>query len=663
MSSLSREDWSQLITELRARQSEHWRKGERVFVEQLLSDYPELSREPDALLALVRSELQYRREAGEQPSFAEYSERFPEHAGMLRALWDDEPLSTSASAESFRTPFSHLPTRPWQATTANSDFTFAPAHPVLPGFELYEELGRGGMGIVYRARDTRLDQPRAIKFIRAGPFADPKSHDRFSREAKAVARLDHPGVVRIFALGEHGDTLFICMEFLEGGNLHAKLRQGAMAIRAAAELVSRLARAMQHAHDNNVLHRDLKPANVLLTADGIPKVSDFGLAKLLDEEEELTQVGAVMGTAAYMAPEQAESRLGEVREAADIWALGVILYQCLTGALPFVGTSRSDTLEAVKNRAPMPPRRLRADIPADLEAICLQCLRKQPQERYGSAAALADDLDNWLAGKSVSVSVRRRNGRSWATAIAAAVLLAGLGIGATALYRDRREPDNPAPAVAPAVAVWNALLAEAPAKLRWPRPGKNSNLQHFADKRELVVSCEQLGLLALGQTDAASYQIEATLAQNPWSGNIGLFFGYQEAAEKVQSKPGERFELLEIASVSTANQGQRFQAIWSQAFSKAGSNLISVKMKRAESALFDLTPTPHTFKIAVGAEGLSEVWLDGQRLAMSAAQPGNRPATGSGRGDFGIYIYTSNGVIRDAKYLFHEVPANEVRAR
>ena len=232
------------------------------------------------------------------------------------------------------------------------------------------------MGIVYRARDVRLDQPRAIKFIRTGPFADAEAYDRFNREAKAVARLDHPGVVRIFTLGEHGDTLYICMEYLEGGNLHARLRQGPMEIRMAADMVCRLALAMQHAHENSVLHRDLKPANVLLTADGTPKVSDFGLAKLLDEQEELTQAGAVMGTASYMAPEQAESRHGDVRAPADIWALGVILYQCLTGKLPFRGAGRSETLEAVKNRLPAPPRQLRPDVPAALQAICLKCLRE-----------------------------------------------------------------------------------------------------------------------------------------------------------------------------------------------------------------------------------------------------------------------------------------------
>src|SRR5690349_6782231 len=236
-------------------------------------------------------------------------------------------------------------------TTASEGAAITPALPQssapaleLPGLELYEKLGQGGMGVVYRARDVRLDRPRAVKVIRRGPFGDDEARDRFGRAARAVARLDHAGVVRIYALGEHEDTLYICMELLEGGSLQGRLRQGPLEVRAAADLVRQLALAVQHAHDNRVLHRDLKPGNVLLTADGAPKVTDFGLAKLLDADDGLTHTGAVLGTPAYMAPEQAEGRSRDITERTDVWALGAILYECLTGRPPFRAETRSETL-------------------------------------------------------------------------------------------------------------------------------------------------------------------------------------------------------------------------------------------------------------------------------------------------------------------------------
>ena len=197
-----------------------------------------------------------------------------------------------------------------------------------------------------------------------------------------MARLDHAGVVRIYSMGEHEGDSCICMEFLQGGSLRDRLRQDRLAIREAAELVRQLALAVQHAHENQVLHRDLKPGNVLLTADGSPKVSDFGLAKLLDLNDDLTQTGAVMGTPAYMAPEQAEGRLSDIRERTDVWAFGAILYECLTGRPPFQSQSRSETLELVKKCALAAVRRFRSETPPELEAICRKCLEKQPVRRH-----------------------------------------------------------------------------------------------------------------------------------------------------------------------------------------------------------------------------------------------------------------------------------------
>jgi serine/threonine-protein kinase len=340
-------------------------------------------------------------------------------------------------------------------TTASGGPAITPALPQLPvpalelpGLELYENLGQGGMGVVYRARDVRLDRPRAVKVIRRGPFGDDEARDRFGREARAVARLDHVGVVRIYALGEHEDTLYICMELLEGGSLQGRLRQGPLEVRAAADLVRQLALAVQHAHDNRVLHRDLKPGNVLLTADGAPKVSDFGLAKLLDADDGLTHTGAVLGTPAYMAPEQAEGRSRDIAERTDVWALGAILYECLTGRPPFRAETRSETLELVRRQAPEAPRRLRADVPAELEAICLKCLEKRPEQRYATAAELAADLRDWLDGKPTRLRpargprrlVQAARRRPVLSLLAAFVLLAAVAAGLLAYFG---HPDRP----------------------------------------------------------------------------------------------------------------------------------------------------------------------------------------------------------------------------
>ncbi len=438
MPSRTPEHPSQLLSRLRADQAERWRRGEQAPVEDYLAQYPDLGDNPPALLELIRAEWLHRLECGDQPTLEDYVGRFPQLADDLRRGW--LPASPSASYGPDSTG-SDAPTRVAVARTSSD------AAP-LPGLELHEKLGSGGMGVVYRARDLSLDQPRAVKVIHNGPWAGTEARDRFQLEARAVARLDHEGVVRIYSFGEHGDMLYICMELLEGGSLQGRLRRGPLELRAAAELVQRLALAAQHAHDHQVLHRDLKPANVLLDSAGRPKVADFGLAKLLDGDDDLTRTGAIMGTPAYMAPEQAEGRLADVSARTDVWALGAILYECLTGQPPFRGPSRTETLTLVRTQPPMPPRRLRPRMPPDLEAICLKCLEKRPEDRYARAADLAADLQAWLDGKAPRVRspgrprrlLRALRRHPLRTASAVLVLLALLTAG---LMRHFSNPDRP----------------------------------------------------------------------------------------------------------------------------------------------------------------------------------------------------------------------------
>jgi serine/threonine-protein kinase len=379
---------SQLLSRLHADLDERWRRGEPVRVERYLAEHPTLAGDAEALLDLVCSEVRLRLHGGEQPALAEYLERFPQHADALRRGW---PSTASAVAG----PHSTSP----EARTVPVGGAAGPAPPALPGLDMQERLGVGGMGVVWRAREVRLGRVEAVKVIRGGPLAGEEAHERFQREAQAVARLDHPGVVRVYDFGEHGGALYLRMELVEGGSLQQRLRGGPLPPREAAELVRQLALAVQHAHERGVLHRDLKPGNVLLAADGAPKITDFGLAKILDSDDGVTRTGAVMGTPSYMAPEQAAGRSADVGAPTDVWALGAILYECLTGQPPFRASGRTETLALVQSRPPEAPRRLRPDVPPELEAICLKCLEKAPAARYASAAALAEDLLAWLEGK------------------------------------------------------------------------------------------------------------------------------------------------------------------------------------------------------------------------------------------------------------------------
>jgi hypothetical protein len=277
----------------------------------------------------------------------------------------------------------------------------------VPGYEFEAVLGRGGMGVVYKARHLALKRTVALKMVLAGGHAGPSELARFRIEAEAVARLQHPNIVQIHDVGESDGHPYCALEFVEGGNLATKLAGQPLPARVAARLVEALARAMQLAHSRNVVHRDLKPSNILLVSSGresgelIPKISDFGLARQLDSDSGETQAGAVMGTPSYMAPEQASGRAHEAGPAADIYALGAILYECLSGRPPFKGQTVVETLDMVRDQEPVPPSRFQVGVALDLETICLKCLRKQPEKRYASAAELADDLARWLKGEPI----------------------------------------------------------------------------------------------------------------------------------------------------------------------------------------------------------------------------------------------------------------------
>ncbi|MBY0231794.1 MAG: serine/threonine protein kinase, partial [Gemmataceae bacterium] len=268
----------------------------------------------------------------------------------------------------------------------------------LPGYEILRELGRGGMGAAYLARQVALSRQVVVKVLLAGPRACTAERARFRAEALAAAALSHPNIVQVIEVGEQDGQPFLSMEHLEGGSLAQRLSRAPQPAAEATRLVGTLARAVQHALDKGIIHRDLKPANVLLADDGTPKVADFGLARRLEGEGQ-TKTGDVLGTPSYMPPEQA--RGSAVGPLADVYALGAVLHEMLTGRPPFLGATPWDTLAQVMSADPVPPRRLNPSVPRDLETVCLKCLQKEPARRYPSAAALADDLGRFLRGESV----------------------------------------------------------------------------------------------------------------------------------------------------------------------------------------------------------------------------------------------------------------------
>jgi tetratricopeptide (TPR) repeat protein len=300
----------------------------------------------------------------------------------------------------------------------------------VAGYEIVAELGRGGMGVVYQARQCSLKRLVALKMILTGLHADAAARARFRTEAEAVARLQHPNIVQIHEVSEDDGKPFLALEYVDGGNLLRKVAGAAQPERAAARLVETLARAVHYMHQRGILHRDLKPTNVLLScSDAIhgvqlgtsagqaayyePKIADFGLAKILDADTGPTRSAGLLGTPSYMAPEQAAGDPQKVGVAADVYALGAILYELLTGRAPFLGATPLSTLEQVRTQEPVPPRRLRRAVSLELETICMKCLHKEPARRYATAEALADDLHRFLQGEPIAARPVPRWQRQW----------------------------------------------------------------------------------------------------------------------------------------------------------------------------------------------------------------------------------------------------------
>jgi formylglycine-generating enzyme required for sulfatase activity/tetratricopeptide (TPR) repeat protein/tRNA A-37 threonylcarbamoyl transferase component Bud32 len=450
------EQWAEAV---RQHHNAQWQRGDHWLVENYLRELPLLRSHLPGVINLIYQEVVLRVGCGEAPTLEEYLERFPEYQADLEALYAEEQAAARAAPAQETSPTRLPPALPDSPTLTHAP-TKHDFHAPTPGEELQglggyvilEELGRGGMGVVYKAQQKALNRLVALKMILTGGETR-EEVGRFLREAEAAAQLEHPNIIAVHEVGRRMGQPYFSLEYVGGGSLADRLRDAALEPRDAVRLLIPVARAIHFAHCRGIIHRDLKPSNILLTADGVPKISDFGLAKRVTDDSALTQVGAIVGTPSYMAPEQARGAGPAVGPAADVYGLGAVLYELLTGRPPFKAARALDTILQVLSDEPIPPRRLQPKLPRDLETICLKCLQKDAASRYPSAGELAEDLERFLAdepirarppslGQQLRHWVRRHRA---AVQVAATVLLTLVAItGATSWWLGRQTRETAA---------------------------------------------------------------------------------------------------------------------------------------------------------------------------------------------------------------------------
>jgi serine/threonine-protein kinase len=436
-----------------------------------------------------------------------------------------------------------------------------PEHPIespsaIPGYQIEGILGRGGMGVVYKARHLALKRVVALKMILSGGHANPEVRQRFRSEAEAVARLQHPNIVQIYEVGEQEGLPFFSLEFVDGGPLDKKITGIPQPPREAAQLVETLSRAMHFAHEKGIIHRDLKPANILMTQNGVPKITDFGLAKCLEERDSnQTKSGTIMGTPSYMAPEQARGDVHAVGPHSDLYTLGSILYELLTGQPPFHGVNPMDTVIQVTRNEPIPPSRVQSKIPRDLETICLKCLQKEPAKRYANCFELANDLHRYLAGEPIRAvpvgNIERlwrwckRNPKLAAATAAIFLMLAVVSIGS----------------------MWSAFTISAEKKLAEENEKKAIASEKIAQEQKALAQEKEQKALASEKVA----EDQAKLALN----TLGLLINKVQSQLNKQPGAGQlKRDLLETAmnglKLVTASESGKLRRYTSDAYLKMG---------------------------------------------------------------------------------------------
>jgi serine/threonine-protein kinase len=379
-----------------------WREGRPPRLEDALASAVPADRSV-LFRELLGLEIELRKELGECPEPADYHERFPEFDSLIGSAFQ-EPPAQGVEPEA---------TAVWDSGGRAAERPAAESGQRLGDYVLIEEIARGGMGVVYRARHLALKRTVAVKMILSGAMATPAERARFRREAEAAANLDHPNIVPIYEVRDEDGVLYFSMKLIDGGNLAQRSGEFRHEPRAIARLVACLARALQFAHGRGFIHCDLKPSNVLIDREGRPQITDFGLARRASGESSLTVSGAILGTPSYMAPEQASGQRGAIGPATDVYGLGAILYELLTGRPPFRTATMMETIVQVLELDPVPPREHDAALPRELETICLKCLEKLPEDRYPTPGELAEDLDRFVQGEAVEATGTFQRLRRW----------------------------------------------------------------------------------------------------------------------------------------------------------------------------------------------------------------------------------------------------------
>ena len=481
-------------------------------------------------------------------------------------------------------------------------------------YELLEQIGRGGQGVVFRARQKSLNRTVALKIIGLGQWATKAHLKRFRLEAEAAARLEHPGIVPIHEVGERDGSCYFSMKFVEGGQLDEVARREPMPIRRAVELIAKVARTVHYAHEHGILHRDIKPGNILLDAKGEPHLTDFGLARLVESESSVTQTLDVLGTPSYMAPEQAVGNNAAVSSATDVYGLGAVLYQLLTGQPPFAGGTTYETIKLLLDTEPRQPRLLNPKIDRDLSTICLKCLEKDPKRRYSSALALAEDLERWL--KHEPIQARRTGvftrGRKWVRRNPARALLTASLV---------------ALAAASGWIVWKSELIRQPVTTS-PPPEKSIAVlpfENFSDNKEnsyfaagiqddVLTSLAQIhDLKVISRTSVMAYQKRGGRNMR----EISQALGVANVLEGSVRRTGNRV-LVNVQLIDARND----RHIWAERYDRAVADSIGLQGELAtqiaaalkatlapeEKARLDARPTANSeayvlYLTALGREG------------------------------------------------------------
>src|SRR2546429_2932861 len=445
----------------------------------------------------------------------------------------------------------------------------------LGDYKLLEEVGRGGQGVVFRARQKSLKRIVALKVITLGQWASKPHLKRFRREAEAAASLDHPGIVPIYEVGERDGSCYFSMKFIEGGQIDEVGRRTSISLRKAAELIAKVARTVYYAHEHGILHRDIKPGNILLDQEGEPHLTDFGLARLVETESTVTRTMEVLGTPSYMAPEQAVGNNAAITSATDVYGLGAVFYQLLTGHPPFAGGTTFETVRLVLDTEPRQPRLLNPKVDRDLNTICLKCLEKDPRRRYVSALALTEDLERWL--KHEPIRARRTGlftrGRKWvrrnpSIAVMAALLLAlamPLGVMNSRNELERSTLSNPAP------------LEKSIAVLPFSNLSKEQENAYFADgvQDEIVTDLAKVAdLKVISRTSVMPYK--SAMPRNLHQ--IGQQLGVAHVVEGSVQRAANKVRV--IAQLIDARNDAH---LWAQTYDRDLADVFGIQSEIAKS--------------------------------------------------------------------------------